>query len=589
MFMRNLATFTLQPSRSLSLKMAATLIALLLGATGIGTMSSASARAIVGENTFTIAAGDVDQTSVVLWAHAHLVGEVRFTVTVEAGGDALTATVRATDPTLPVKAMVDGLAPGTRYSYLVTAPDGTEKRGTFRTAAASGTRAGLRFGATGDWMQSLAPFPAIKNVAARDLAFMVLLGDTIYADIPSPAVRKRQATTLAEFRAKHNENHQTRLGLNTWADARASTTIFATIDDHEVTNDFSGGDLATNDERFGQPSGSMLRINETPLFEDGLQAFTEYMPIRDERYAEGDDPAVAGKPKLYRTRTFGDDAAIFVLDARSFRDATLPTLPFDQVNDPDKVAAYLAQTFTPGRSMLGVPQFNHLKADLLTAQQRGVTWKFIMLPEPIQNFGVLNAQDRYEGYAAERAALIEFLLTNNVTNVVFVTADFHGTIVNNLLYQPDATTPRTPTAMWEVITGAVAFDAPFGPLLVELAKNVNLITPQQYAAYTLLPRDRRDEVVRQVLDVQLRNFGYDQVGLGDVPIAATVLVGGYVAVHTYGWTEFEIDAATQVLTVTTYGVPWYSAQVLEKSPDVIAAYTPAIVSQFTVKPQEKPN
>lgn len=579
-----------KPSHVSRVKLIVTLIVLLVGAAGLITVQSASAGAIVGEDTFSIAAGDVDQTSVVLWAHAHSVGDFTFTLTRDASGDALVVAVTATDSALPVKAIVEGLTPGTRYSYRVTAPDGTEKRGTFRTAAASGTRVGLRFGATGDWMQSLAPFPAIKNVAERDLAFMVLLGDTIYADIPSPAVRKRQATTLAEFRAKHNENHQTRLGLNTWADARASTSIFATIDDHEVTNDFSGGDLAVNDSRFGEPAGSTRRINETPLFKDGLQAFTEYMPIRDERYAESDDPALAGKPKLYRTRTFGDDAAIFVLDARSFRDATLPALPFDQVNDPEKVAAYLAQTFTPGRSMLGVPQFNRLKADLLLTHQRGVTWKFVMLPEPIQNFGVLNAQDRYEGYADERAELIAFVLANKITNVVFVTADFHGTIVNNLLYQPDATTlPRTPTAMWEIITGAVAFDAPFGPLLVELAKDVNLITPQQYAAYTLLPRDRRDEVVRQVLDVQLRTFGYDQVGLGDAQIEATVLKGGYVAVHTYGWTEFEIDAATQVLTVTTWGVPWYSAQVLEKSPNVIAAYAPTIVSQFTVKPQWNTN
>jgi hypothetical protein len=42
-------------------------------------------------------------------------------------------------------------------------------------------------------------------------------------------------------------------------------------------------------------------------------------------------------------------------------------------------------------------------------------------------------------------------------------------------------------------------------------------------------------------------------------VPATRLDGplSYVATHTYGWTEFEIDAVTQELTVTTYGMDWY--------------------------------
>jgi len=47
-----------------------------------------------------------------------------------------------------------------------------------------------------------------------------------------------QATTLQEYRAKQSEVYETRFGLNTLGDLRTST-ILATIDDHEVINDFA--------------------------------------------------------------------------------------------------------------------------------------------------------------------------------------------------------------------------------------------------------------------------------------------------------------------------------------------------------------
>jgi alkaline phosphatase D len=37
--------------------------------------------------------------------------------------------------------------------------------------------------------------------------------------------------------------------------------------------------------------------------------------------------------------------------------------------------------------MLGNPQLERLEADLLAAQDDGIVWKFVMVPEPIQNLG----------------------------------------------------------------------------------------------------------------------------------------------------------------------------------------------------------
>jgi alkaline phosphatase D len=531
---------------------------------------------------FSVASGDVSQTSVILWAHSQNPGDVLFEYTTSPDFSSFLGSLKATvtDPALPVKVEVSGLTAGTRYYFRVTDSAGKAARGTFRTPASLGVHAGLKFGVSGDWEQFLAPFPSIKNAAERQLDFFVLHGDTIYSDAPSPDVSARQATTLAQYRAKHNENYSTRYGMNTWTELRASTAAFAMIDDHEVTNDFAGAAETGSDARFDR-NGKYL--NETNLFKNGLQAFQEYMPIRAETYGDTGDPRTVGKPKLYRFREFGSDAALFLIDERTFRDAELKSPPLDQLMDPAQANAFLKATYTPGRTMLGKVQFDLLKADLLKAQADGVTWKFILNPEPIQNFGLLNAQDRYEGYAAERAELLEFITTNQIHNVVYITADFHCTFVNNLIYQKAPESPMIKTDSWEIITGPVAVDKPFGPLVIQLAMSTGLMTQAQKALYDGLPMAAKDALVQTVVNVLLARFRYDLIGLDNSGIDATLLKGGYSATHSYGWTEFDIDADTQDLLVTTYGIPWYTQAQLDANPEKITALTPQIVSQFRVK------
>lgn len=554
------------------------LILLLLVGTSISTAQ------VANQGVFSIAAGDVDQTTAVLWAYSAEIGSLTFEIATDERFTVImdVQSTEVIDPMLPVKIEVRGLLPHTHYYYRVTNPVGERRIGTFRTTAPLGEHAGLRFGVTGDWQQQVAPYLAIKNVPERQLDFMVLHGDTIYADNASPAVPLKIARTEADFRAKHLEALSPRLGLNTWADTRSSTAIYAMIDDHEVIDDFAGGAPTSSDQRFDQ-HGKYL--NETDLYQHGLRAFFDYMPIREEAYAQTETELFAGKPKLYRARNFGSDAALFLVDARSFRDQPLRQLPFADINDADKVKAYLAETYAPGRSLLGVAQFELLKADLLKAQQDGILWKFVLVPEPIQNFGALNAPDRYEGYAAERAALLDFILSQRIENVVFITADFHCMAVNNIFQRKTADSPLMPTTMWEIITGPVAVDPPFGPQLFQLVESNKLLTPAQIALYKLLPMAGQDKVLMAILSAQLNRAGYDDIGLQDSDIDATLIKGDYVAMHAYTWTEFDIDAVTGNLLVSTYGVPWYSQQTLAKTPNTVTAYTPELISQFSVRPQ----
>jgi hypothetical protein len=327
-----------------------------------------------------------------------------------------------------------------------------------------------------------------------------------------------------------------------------------------VTNDFAGGAPTGSDPRFDETG---VFLNETTLFENGMQAFHEYNPIREEFYGDTGDARTAGKRKLYRFRRFGNDAAMFVVDARSFRDEELEEL--SSPPGPRAFRDYVRASFDPSRTMLGEAQLNDLFTDLLAAEADGVTWKFILVPEPIQNLGPILASDRFEGYAYERTRILSFLKEHGIKNVVFVSADIHGTIVNNIVYQKSAAARQRRTPYFEITTGPVAYAAPFGPTTLEYAP------PFLRTIYAGLLGAARDQFVSCIADALLGLYGYPATGLRRLLNGARLLEGHYVAVHSYGWTEFDVDTETQRLTVTTYGVEWYDEAKLLADPQGIIA------------------
>src|SRR4029078_2619771 len=80
------------------------------------------------------------------------------------------------------------------------------------------------------------------------------------------------------------------------------------------------------------------------------------------------------------------------------------------------------------------------------------SWKGVVKEVPIQQFYAL-PYDRWEGYAAERERLLRFL-QGNVKNVVFLTTDTHGNLVNEVRYRTCGNLESS--GIWEVVTGPVA-------------------------------------------------------------------------------------------------------------------------------------
>ena len=545
-----------------------------------------------------IAAGDVTQDSAILWARTTALGDLTFeySTSPDFTSGVLSIDTVSFDPNIPVKVPVSGLSAGTRYYYRVTSDTGEQLIGQFRTPAPAGTYGGLRFGVGGDVRGDQAPHPAIKNVPERDLDFYVGLGDTANADFNTPV--GGQATTLAQYRAKHAEVYGERFGENFWDDLRSSTAIFATIDDHEVFNDFAGGATVDTNPAFNGPPGTF--INDSDRYEAAMTAFQEYNPIADEFYGSTGDPVTSNERKLYRYRRFGNDAALFMLDARSFRDQ-----PLDDAADPfdtAQVNAFLAASFDPSRTLLGEAQLQGLKNDLLSAHQEGVMWKFVVIPEPIQHFGMLAAADRAEGYMAERTEILKFIDDNHIDHVVFISADFHGSLVNNLTYQESYAGPQISTNAIDVITSAVAHTPPLGIVMLQIAEQVEVepgVTLRDVlfehiedetgnpvpglGAFNNLPLQVRNDAIEWLSNEYfITPLGYSPIGLEDSGLEVQIITGGYTSTFNYGWTEFEIDPDSRALTVTMYGIEPYTVAALNNNPQAVIASEPVIVSRFVI-------
>ncbi len=566
-------------------------------------------------NGLIIAAGDTTQRSTVLWARATVAGQLTFKicgtgVVHEFEEDHKCRTYRrfVADPLIPAKVKVFWLRSATEYSYHVTDSSGASKQGFFRTPADVGRFLGLYFGTTGDWQQA-PPFAALATAADANLDFFILLGDTIYADTRTPALDEDQARTLDDFRIKHDEKISGRFGQNFIEPLYAGTSFLATIDDHELVDNFAGGALPGDspdapDVNPDEPplfTDPVPFVNETRAYSDAMQAFVEYHPIKFRRWWTPFDQRTHRKLKLYRYRTFGSDAAVFVLDTRSFRDVQIE--PVTDLTDDAAILDFLSRTFAPGRTLLGAAQLRRLKHDLLKAQKKGIIWKFVVVPEPIQNLGVVAAEDRFEGYASERTKLLSFIHLNRIRNVVFLSADIHGTVVNNLAYQVllpfgpgGALVPVSfPVDAFEIVSGPAAyFDGLLGPGIVNIAAAAGVIGPEEKAFYDHLPiapdldslPNDKDDFVKALVDAQVTPLGYDPVGLNnnlpeaDGLIDAELLSGDYLATHNFSWTELGIDPDNHSLAVTVWGVEAYAEDAFPSDPlDAV------ILSQFVVHPK----
>ncbi len=394
--------------------------------------------------TFTsgVAAGDAGPDSIVLWTRTAEASVLKAQVATDDTFAEVVFTAQldtSSEQDFTAKVVADGLSPATRYVYrFVDIADGSSSDvGRLRTAPSAETAAPLRIVFSGDSNYQRAPLRLLDFAAEEGGDIFLWFGDTIYGDIPAGDLGI--ARTLDDYRAKYRQI-RTDTALRRLS---ASTAMVAGWDDHEVANDYDGGD----------PQGFPPRDR----IEAGYRAFFEHMPIAEPGLP--DDPY-----RTYRRIRWGRNVELFLLDGRQYRDAD-PAEACDHNPDPYGVVLGLfadpacVETLRQPRTMLGAEQLSWLKAGLLDSD---ATVKFIVSNVPVTFFGVL-PDDRWDGYDAERAEILEFIDAHQLENVWILTTDFHLNLFNPDLnsyfrrFRPDVALTngvRVP----EVIVGPIGTD-----------------------------------------------------------------------------------------------------------------------------------
>jgi alkaline phosphatase D len=322
-----------------------------------------------------------------------------------------------------VKATATGLQPDSHYYYRFRQGAAVSRTGEIRTAPAPADTGRVTFAWTGGTNAFLKPFTVLESIVSDRPDVFFYVGDTIYADDDRSGTGI--ATTRTEYHAKYRENRAD-LALRNVLGLVGTVAIW---DERDVAEDFYGTSSAM---------GAMIA--------DGNEAFRDYMPVKE----DGSDPS-----RLYRSFRWGKNAEFFVVDGRRYRDApadvTEPACldggePALLPTHPD----CLAELAAPGRTYLGATQKAWLEAGLVAST---ATFKFIVNGPPVFE-GNLLPYDRWEGYAAEREALLEFIASSGIENVFFLSTDVDVAAVSDLVPNPGPSGGGVP----ELVAGPAAAD-----------------------------------------------------------------------------------------------------------------------------------
>jgi len=320
-----------------------------------------------------VASGDVLETRAILWTRYD--GAMPLALVVwEMDGDDYRRIVWESEPTAAeggfVHVDIDGIAGGQHYRYAFFEMDGIWQAarspiGRFRAALPADATERVVLGAV-SCADNGRDFLTLEHAATRtDLDSFLIAGDIVYAD---------SADDVAEYRAKWQEN----LLTDGYRALLSSTSVVAMWDDHEVDNNWNAETV----------DPAKLAAARQTLF--------EHMPLRrDETYPN----------RLWKKLRWGRTLEIFVLDCRGER------LPSTR-SGPD------AQYISP-------EQLEWLEQGLLNSD---AVFKVIVNTVPITNFPALfdlASNDRWEGYPAQREALLSFIDTNEIGGVLWVSGDFH--------------------------------------------------------------------------------------------------------------------------------------------------------------------
>ena len=303
-------------------------------------------------------------------------------------------------------------------------------------------------------------YGAYAHVAREDVDFLLHMGDFIYEsangaytgpgggiaegrdfELPSGSAL---AETLADFRTLYKTYKSDPL-LQSGLEAH---TLIAGWDDHEIGNNRYWDYAARAPVLPDKPGGSDPEF-ALELTANGIQAWVEHMPARIDYDPSAD--TLHDQFQLYRTVAFGDLVDLVITDERLFRDG--PACAGDRLSCHNEAAQH--------RTMLGARQKEWWKSAVTTSDATWTVWQNAVLTLPLTIgsdwYQVEFLQDSWDGFQAERHALMQHLATSSVENFVTLTGDLHCSLAGQMRshYGELESGPSEPVGV-ELVTPAVS-------------------------------------------------------------------------------------------------------------------------------------
>ncbi|REE05811.1 alkaline phosphatase D family protein [Marinoscillum furvescens] len=352
-----------------------------------------------------VASGDPLADRVIIWTRVSdtQADEVPVSYEVSTSEDFSTSVKKGTTQThagrdYTVKVDVDGLEAGQTYFYRFQV--GQTFSPTGRTKTLSQQADSLQFAVVSCSNYEWGYFTAYGKIAERPVLDAVIhLGDYIYEYGPgaygdTTIGRKHEPAheilTLEDYRTRYAQ-YRTDKDLQAMHGAHPFIAIW---DDHEIANNT----YQTGAQNHQEDEGDFEARKQA-----AVQTYYEWLPIREGAH--------------YRSFQYGDLASLIMLDER-LAGRTEPAKGKDDPKIDDQ-----------NQSMLGAEQLEWFKSELNSS----ASWKVIgnqvmysdLYQEPVWPNFPINT-DSWSGYRVEKNAIAQYILDQEVENVVFLTGDTHA-------------------------------------------------------------------------------------------------------------------------------------------------------------------
>ncbi len=327
-----------------------------------------------------------------------------------------------------------GLVPGTRYWYRFTALGHDSPVGRTRTLPV-GALDELKLAVTTCGAYDGGLFNTYAAIAQSDVAAVLHLGDYIYEGIGPDTNAlgrvhqpRKRTVTVEEYRIRYRQY-------------RADPDLQALHAAHPMISIWDDHELANNTFTDGAEGHKVEDGDWTERKAAATKVFHEWLPIRT--HASGD------RERIWREFAFGDLVQLAMLETRITG------------KSPPAIGAGVDD---PNRTLIGPDQREWLFAQLqaptlwkvIGQQTQMAPMNYVTLPEAIGGEldatvviganGVPINYDAWDGYAAERRRLYDFIGSEGVQNVVVLTGDNHYAFAADLI--PDTINPlNTPVAV----------------------------------------------------------------------------------------------------------------------------------------------